>query len=115
MKYLLNLFLILPTLIFSQSKKLDFEYFLYGVNHCYFEYGNRDFKNNQVDIFFESAFKEDIIAEFLKKKIDKDSIEYVEIKRIDRGPNFVNDRDDNVSQYYIFSEFIKKGLQKKIW
>ena len=110
MKYFLTLFLILPTLIYSQTKKIDFESFLYGVNHCYYEYGNRDFQNNQVDIFFESPFKEEIIAEYLKETIKKDSVDYVEIKRIDKGPNFVNNKDDNLSQYYMFSESIKKGL-----
>lgn len=112
MKYLLNLLLILPTLINSQTKELNFEYFLYGVNHCYFESSNRDFKDNQVDIFFESLGKEEIIAEYLKEKIEKDSIDYVEIKRIDRGANFTSERNDNLSQYYMFSKLLEKGLDK---
>ncbi|MCL7763408.1 hypothetical protein MPF19_08290 [Polaribacter sp. Z014] len=103
---------ITPIIIHSQNKELDFEYFLYGINHCYFEYGNREFKGNQVDVFFEDLFKEDIIAEFLNKKIEKDSIDYVIIKRIDKGPNFTNDRDDNLSQYYMFSELIENGLKE---
>ena len=112
MKYLINLFLILPTLINSQTKELDFEFFLYGLNHCYFEYSDREFKDNQVDIFFESPTKEDIIAEYLKGKIEKDSINYLEIKRIDRGPNFTSDRGDNLSQYCMYSKLIEKGLNK---
>lgn len=110
MKILLYISFIIPFIINSQNKELDFEYFLYGVNHCYFEYGNREFKDNQVDIFFEALTKGEIIAEYLKKKIEKDSIDYVKIKRIDRGPNFMNNRDDNLSQYYMYSKFLEKGL-----
>ena len=112
MRYLLKLFLILPTLIYSQTKSLDFEFFLYGLNHCYFEYSDREFKDNQVDIFFESLTKEDIIAEYLKDEIEKDSINYMDIKRIDRGPNFVSDRGDNLSQYHMYSKLIEKGLNE---
>ncbi len=110
MRYLLNLFLILPLTIFSQTKELDFEYFLYGINHCYFEYSGRKFRDGQVDIFFEQPAKEDIIAEYLQNKIKKDSIDYIEIKRIDRGPNFKSNRGDNLSQYYLYSKSIEKGL-----
>ena len=101
-----------PLIINSQNKKLDFEYFLYGVNHCHFESYDRSFKENQVDVFFENGIQENIIAEYLKDKIKKDSINYVEIKRIDRGPNYISDRDDNLSQYHLYSELIEKGLDE---
>jgi len=111
MKILLCFSLLTTSLIIhSQTKELDFEFFNYGLNHCYFSNFKRDFKENKIDIFFENGTKEEIIAEYLRKKIKEDSIDYVEIKRIDRGPDFVNDRGNSLSQYYMFSEFLRKGL-----
>ncbi len=99
--------------LFGQSQKLDFEFFLYGLNYNHYTYsGSRlDIKNKPIDIFFDSN-KEDLIAEFLIKKISQDSINYAVVKRIDRGPNYVTDRKDSLSQYLLFSEFIKKGLDQ---
>jgi len=112
-KYIFNLFLIVPLIVSSQTKELDIEFFLYGINYIHYSYLDHKLQKveNQIDIFFDAS-REDIIAEYLIEQIKKSTLDAIEIKRIDKGSNYVSNRDDNLSQYYLYSEFIKKGLNK---